>query len=132
MINQRKKGHGFERWVSNFLKKFFPHSKRHLEYQGEECLGVDLDNTSPFAIQCKRYKNISIYKWLEEIKDNSAIPILIAKADRKDPIIIGYLDDLAHLIFDPKLISIYHSSSANKVIVCNVDEDESGIIENEN
>ena len=132
MINQRKKGHGFERWVSNFLKKFFPHSKRHLEYQGEECLGVDLDNTSPFAIQCKRYKNISIYKWLEEIKDNSAIPILIAKADRKEPIIIGYLDDLAHLVFDPKLISIYHSSTANKVIVCNVDENESENIEDEN
>lgn len=131
MINRRQKGHGFERWVSNFLKKFFPYSKRHLEYQGEECLGIDLDNTSPFAIQCKRRKDIKIYNWLEEIKDNSAIPILIAKADRKEPIIIGYLDDLANLIFDPKLISTYHSSVANKILVCNVGEDDKEDVEDD-
>lgn len=115
MVNLKNKGIGFERWVSNFLKKFFPLSKRHLEYQNQECKGVDLDNTEPFAIQCKRYHNIGVYKWLEEIKDNSAIPILIAKADRKEPIIVGYLDDLASIIFDPQLISMWQREGVSKV-----------------
>lgn len=123
MVKPRVKGHGFERWVSNYLKKFFPFSKRHLEYQMDECKGVDLDNTEPFAIQCKRYHNIAVYKWIEEIKDKTAIPILIAKADRKEPLIIGYLEDLAHMIFDPKLISMLNHDKANKVHVCEVEEE---------
>lgn len=124
MVKPRVKGHGFERWVSAYLKKFFPFSKRHLEYQIEECKGVDLDNTDPFAIQCKRYQSIAIYKWLEEIKDKSAIPILIAKANRKKPIIVGYLDDLAHIIFDPQLISVWNREGVSKVHVCDMEEKE--------
>lgn len=124
MVNQRRKGHGFERWVSNFLRKFFPLSKRHLEYQGQECKGVDLDNTDPFAIQCKRYHNIAVYNWLEEIKDNSAIPILIAKADRKEPIIVGYLNDLAPIVFDPQLISMWQREGVSKIHIRNEEEIE--------
>lgn len=124
MVKSRSKGHEFERWVSKYLKRFFPFSKRHLEYQVEECKGVDLDNTEPFAIQCKRHNQIAVYNWLEEIKDKTAIPILIARADRKKPIIIGYLDDLSHMVFDPKLISMLNHDKANKVTVCEVSEDE--------
>lgn len=122
MVNKRRRGHDFERWVSNFLKKFFPYSKRHLEYQIQECKGVDLDNTEPFAIQCKRRRDIKVYNWLEEVKDKTAIPILIAKADRKEPIIVGYLDDLAHMIFDPKLISMLNHDKPNKVHVCELED----------
>lgn len=127
MVNLKNKGIGFERWVSNFLKKFFPLSKRHLEYQGQECKGVDLDNTEPFAIQCKRYHNIGVYKWLEEIKDNSAIPILIAKADRKEPIIVGYLDDLASIVFDPQLISMWQRDGVSKLHICKDGEEETEV-----
>ena len=123
MVNNRSRGHGFERWVSKFLKKFFPYSKRHLEYQIEECKGVDLDNTDPFAIQCKRKRNIVVYTWLEEIKDKTAIPILIAKADRKEPIIVGYLKDLSHMVFDPKLISMLNHDRVSKVVVCDKEDD---------
>lgn len=123
MVNARRKGHAFERWVSNFLKKFFPLSKRRLEYQAQEGhKGVDIDNTAPFAIQCKSYKNISIYNWLEEIDRSKGIPVLIAKSDYKKPIIVAYLEDVSSLIFDPKFISIYQSEddSSSKVI-CTVD-----------
>ena len=119
MVNARRKGHSFERWVSNFLKKFFPLSKRHLEYQAQEShKGVDIDNTAPFAIQCKSYKSIAVYNWLEEIDKSKGIPILIAKSDYKKPILIAYLEDVSSLIFDPKFISIYQSEdySSSKVI----------------
>ena len=124
MVNRRSKGHEFERWVSKYLKRFFPFSKRHLEYQVEECKGVDLDNTEPFGIQCKRRHEIKVYNWLEEIKDKTAIPILIAKADRKKPIIAGYLEDLAHLVFDPKLISMLNHDKPEKIHVCDVNDSE--------
>ena len=107
MVNSRQKGVVFERWVSNFLKKFFPMSKRHLEYQfAESHTGVDIENTSPFAIQCKCYNNIAVYNWLEEIRQKDLIPILIAKANNKKPILIGYLDDIAELVFDSKFINL--------------------------
>lgn len=125
MVNVRRKGHSFERWVSNFLKKFFPLSKRHLEYQMQEGNhGIDIENTDPFAIQCKSYKNIAVYKWLEEIDKSKGIPVLICKSDYKKPILIGYLEDMSHLVFDPKFISMSQSDCASKVC-CKVDSDDS-------
>ena len=107
MVDSRRKGHDFERFISKYLQKFFPMSKRHLEYQfAESHTGVDVENTSPFAIQCKCYNNIAVYKWLEEIKQKDLIPILIAKANNKKPILIGYLDDIAELVFDSKFINL--------------------------
>lgn len=125
MVNARRKGHDFERFVSKFLKKFFPASKRHLEYQqAEGHTGVDIENTEPFNIQCKCYQTIAVYKWLEEIKDSSSIPLLIAKAKHKKPIIIGYLDDLAPLIFDPQLISLHQRNGSSKLLLTDLGEDE--------
>lgn len=124
MVNARRKGHSFERWVSNFLKKFFPLSKRHLEYQSQEAhKGVDIDNTAPFVIQCKSYKNIAVYNWLEEIDKSLGIPILIAKSDYKKPIIIAYLEDVSSLIFDPKFISIYQSEHECSKVVRTIDDE---------
>ena len=125
MVNARNKGHSFERWVSNFLKKFFPLSKRRLEYQAQEAhKGVDIDNTAPFAIQCKAYKNISVYKWLEEVDRSLGIPILVAKSDYKKPILIAYLEDVSSLIFDPKFISMYQSEQECSKVICTVESQE--------
>jgi len=106
-INQRTKGHSFERFIAKLLKPFFPQAKRHLEYQMSSCDGYDIDGTTPFKIQCKAYNKIAVYKWLEEIKinsNNNEIPLLICKADHKKPIIIGYLDDIKTQLFSTNFI----------------------------
>lgn len=83
---QRRKGHSFERWVANELKKVFPEARRHLEYQAPEALGVDLDNTGDFRIQCKRGRKYAALSALDEVQIDpieGGIPVLVTRADDK-------------------------------------------------
>jgi hypothetical protein len=59
----------------------FPKAKRHLEYQFEEALGRDLDETQPFAIQCKCWKTAPPITVIEKITldEEYTIPIAILK-----------------------------------------------------
>jgi hypothetical protein len=55
--SSRRKGHSWEREIAEFLNSCgFSGVKRHLEFQGQEALGYDLDNTEPFVIQAKNHK----------------------------------------------------------------------------
>lgn len=96
----RTKGHGYERAIANKLKPIYPEAKRHLESQAQEALGYDLDNTGPFLIQCKRYKQYAPINKIEEIKPSKGIHALITKADRKPDIICLYLDDFLEILKD--------------------------------
>lgn len=85
----RTKGHLFERWVANQLKKYFPDAKRHLEYQQSEATGVDLVGTYPYLIQCKRMKRYASLTAILEVQVDpieGGIPVLVTKADNKEAI----------------------------------------------
>lgn len=84
----RTKGHSFERTCAqDFQEMGWQDARRHLEYQDGEADGVDLMNTPPFLIQCKRGKGYAPINKIFEIKKNDwtedFIPVLITKADQK-------------------------------------------------
>jgi hypothetical protein len=83
----RTKGHSFERWCANQLRKIFPDCRRHLEYQDAEANGVDLVNTGNYDVQCKRGKKYASIKDIEQC-NNWGIPILITKGDNKPPMVV--------------------------------------------
>lgn len=97
----RTKGHSFERWVANQFKKIFPGAKRHLEYQMGEAYGVDVAGCAPFLIQCKRGKKYASITAIDEIKIcpiEGGIPLLITKADHKEPMAVLPLSAFLELI----------------------------------
>ncbi len=85
----RQKGHSFERWVANKLKKVFPDARRHLEYQMGEALGRDVANTGNYLIQCKRnrkYANPSAIGEVQIDPIECGIPVLVTKGDNLEPL----------------------------------------------
>lgn len=86
----RAKGHAFERWVAESLRKIFPDAKRHLEYQAREANGCDIDNTGPYLFQCKRGRRYASLSAIEEIQIcpiEGGIPVLVTKGDHKEPLV---------------------------------------------
>lgn len=77
----RAKGHDFERKVVNaFRNAGWLTAKRHLEFQAAECKGYDLDNTTPFYVQCKHlrdYASISVLNTVDAPR--SGVPVLVTK-----------------------------------------------------
>ena len=79
----RRKGHSFEREVANDIKHIFPEAKRQLEYQTDECQGVDIANTGRYKIQCKNHKRYVSVNTIKEIEcDKKDVPIVVTKGRR--------------------------------------------------
>jgi len=80
---QRRKGASFENHVADDMRQHgFPEAKRHLEFQSQEAdFGRDLDNTQPFAIQCKCWKSTPSISAIQEIAtdDRYLIPVAFLK-----------------------------------------------------
>lgn len=86
----RDKGHNYEREIARRLKNsgIFPDAKRHLEYQFSEAeANRDLDDTQPFAIQCKHWKSTPSITTIEGIGLDAiagyVIPLAILKRSQK-------------------------------------------------
>lgn len=96
----RTKGHSYEREIANEFKELFPNARRQLEYNEQDCNGIDLQDTGDFKIQCKRFKNYAPINCIEEVKTTSKydIPMLVTKGDRKRSIACLYLDDLINIL----------------------------------
>lgn len=95
----RNKGLNWERKIANELKDIFPKAKRHLESQSDEAmLGMDLENTEPYAFQLKCLKNYAPINRIEEIKADDLIPVLLTKGDRKRPVACLYFDDFKRIL----------------------------------
>lgn len=80
----RTKGHSFERLIASRLRVVFPSCRRHLEYQDGECFGVDLANTGPYRIQCKRGAKpapLSAIKEVQADEDLGEVPVLVTQGD---------------------------------------------------
>ena len=96
---QRTKGHQFERDIVNLLKEKGYPAARNLTQTRDS--GGDI-NLPRWLIECKRYAKIGrVYEWLEQaIKAASGIqkPIVIAKADREEEIVIMRLTDFMEVM----------------------------------
>jgi hypothetical protein len=92
----RQKGHQFEREVAILLREVFPKARRHLEYQDVEANGVDLVETGPFKIQCKKLKEYAPLNRIEEVQCDrlfGEVPVLITAGDGKEPLAALPLSD---------------------------------------
>lgn len=90
---QRTKGAEFERAVVMTLKARGFDAARNLEQTRDG--GGDI-NLPAHLIECKRYAKIRVYEWLEQAeaaaKDHQ-IPVVVARADKKQAIAILYWED---------------------------------------
>jgi len=85
----RTKGHSFERWVAETLRKIFPDAKRHLEYHARDADGRDIEHTGAYLFQCKRnrkYSSLSAIKEIQVCPIEGGIPVLITKGDNEEPL----------------------------------------------
>ena len=97
-INSRRKGHNFERQVADDLRHIFPTAMRLLEYQKDDCNGIDLKKTGVFDIQCKCKKTYVPVNTIEEIK-GKGVPLVVTKALRKETMAILPWDFLLKMMF---------------------------------
>lgn len=95
----RKKGHDFERECAKKLRRLYPGAQRNLEYQSNNCYGVDIAGTGRLRVQCKRHRNYSPIGAIEEIR-TSGLPVLLTKGDRKRTVACLYFDDLLSILED--------------------------------
>ena len=98
--SQRDKGHNFERWCAQQLRRVFPDAKRNVTETQTGGQGVDIINTGAFAVQCKRYKNYAPISKIEEVNAPSYWPMLITKGDRNRTMVVLPLDALIEILAD--------------------------------
>lgn len=100
----RKKGHAFERFVAHKFRDIgFIDCERQLEYQINQCKGVDLKNAGPFMVQCKKLAKYASINTINEIvvtetdRDFGQIPVLITAGDNLPPMAVLDLEDFLRL-----------------------------------
>lgn len=101
----RRKGHAFERWVAKKLRGVFPGAKRHLEYQADEALGVDIDGSGVYKIQCKRGRRYAPLSAIDEVQlcpIEGGIKILVTKGDNTEPLAALPFEHFLHLLKNQK------------------------------
>lgn len=96
---QRNRGAGFEREIAADLSADWGVKiKRNI---GQARDGGDDITVPPFRIECKRRKGIAVYEWLDQCvkacNGDGDIPVVIAKADRREPIVVMRYSDFKKL-----------------------------------
>lgn len=95
----RTKGHNFEREVARDFREIgYTGARRNLEYnQGDT--GIDIANTGIFRVQCKNKKKYVSINTIDEIDiSNGGFPLLITKANGKEPIAVIRWSDLKEIL----------------------------------
>lgn len=104
MVNSRRKGHDFERYVAKFLRTFFLEARRGLQYDNpREC---DVEGT-PFRIECKRLRDVAARNIVAALmqakgdgeRHNDPRPcIAITKADNREALVHMTLDTFGTIV----------------------------------
>jgi len=95
---QRDKGHNFERDVVNWLKDWGFEASRNLTQTRDSGGDISLPH---WLFECKRYAKIAVYTWLRQAEiaaKPEQIPVVVAKADRQEPIVIMRFDKFLELM----------------------------------
>lgn len=99
---QRRKGHSFEREIAQIFRTIYPDARRKLEYHEKDALGVDIQDTGPFLIQCKRGRNYAPITKIFEIQGATSdkIPLLVTKGDNRETMVALPLEAFMRLLKD--------------------------------
>jgi len=95
---QRDKGHNFERDIVNWLKDWGFEASRNLTQTRDSGGDISLPR---WLFECKRYAKIAVYTWLRQAEiaaKPEQIPVVVAKADRQEPIVIMRFDKFLELM----------------------------------
>ena len=97
--SSRTKGHSWEREVAIMLRSIFPEARRGLQYQdGMQC--SDVVNT-PIHVECKRCKKVDYRAAMRQARAECRpgyAPVVVAKDDREDAVVMMLLDDWIDLV----------------------------------
>lgn len=111
----RTKGHSFERWTAIALRVVYPSCRRHLEYQDAEANGIDLVNTGPYKVQCKRgkkYASLSVIKEVQADEMMGEVPVLVTKGDNERVLAVLPFEEFIDLLrykYRPPAETVYIS-----------------------
>lgn len=113
-INSRNKGASFERDIINALRDSLGvECKRNLEQWRSGGDDIDLP---PYSIECKRRATIAMYEWWNQAcksaESAKRIPILVIKADRKEPLVVMDLQEFMRLIREEVIPASVHEEAA--------------------
>ena len=99
-VMQRNKGANYEREVANILADYLGIVVNRQLGQSRDG-GYDLTQIGKFKIECKRRASIAVYEWLDQCDKcctGHDVPIVIARADAKESIVILRLTDFLPLL----------------------------------
>jgi len=115
----RTKGFSFEREIAIAFRKIgFPDARRQLEYQENQCKGIDLADTGRYKVQCKKLKAYASVNTIREIqitefdRDAGDVPVLITAGDRQEPMACLPLKNFLELVHTENL----HGAEISKTI----------------
>ena len=99
---ERDKGAGFEREIATLLSDHLGRCVRRnlAQSRGGKQEGGDLV-AGNFSFECKRRASLAFYNWLEQATEDAGpdrVPVVIVRADRKQPVAILALADLMPLL----------------------------------
>ena len=94
----KAKGRKLQQWVRNkLLERFHQLEDDDIKSTSMGAGGEDVQLSPaarkliPYSIECKSRKSIAVYSYMDQAKDNcpsGAEPLVVVKADRKDPLVI--------------------------------------------
>jgi len=96
----KSRGSDYEREVCAFLSDVLGVKVQRLLSQARDG-GADID-IPPFLVECKRRRKIAVYEWIDQAvaatQGTDRIPLVIARGDRKESIVILRLTDAVRLM----------------------------------
>lgn len=101
----KNKGRLFQKWVVKQLLSLFSRLENDdirstsMGASGEDILlSAAARRLVPYSIECKSHNSIAVYKWLEQRSGSDYPPLVFAKGNHKDPIVIMYAEEFFKLI----------------------------------
>jgi hypothetical protein len=103
----KAKGRTFQQWVRDKILNTFPRLTKDdvrstsMGAAGEDILLSGLARERfPYAVECKSRHSIAVYSWLDQRAGGDYKPIVFAKANHREPIVILYAEDFMKLFHE--------------------------------
>lgn len=102
----KAKGRRLALWVVDKIRALFdlPEEDVVATNSGVPGIDVQLSNRArkffPYSVECKNYARIAIYQWWDQAVANQGelVPLLVVKANRRDPLVIMSWDTFESLL----------------------------------
>lgn len=101
----KAKGRNLQNFVASKLRDLFGFPESDCKSTSMGVSGVDIQLSEKarekfnYDVECKSYANIAVYKWWEQaVKNSTNQPLLVIKANRKQPLVVLSWDQFEDLI----------------------------------